>query len=291
MNFSKLAFGAMNIAQWNLPPDALLNLIEQTLALGITTFDHADIYGGYTSEELFGNALARKPALRNEMQLVTKCGIKLVSPNRPEHRLKTYDSSRSHILHSVENSLKKFRTDRLDALLIHRPDTLMNADELAEVFALLHQAGKVLHFGVSNFTVAQVELVQSRLPFPLIANQIELSAMHLAPFNDGVLDQVQRLNMTAMAWSPLAGGRLFNEDSPRAHRLREKLHEVAAHYPNTSPDQIALAWLFRHPANVVPVLGTGKIERLKSAAAAAVVHLTQDEWYEIWKASTGEEIA
>src|SRR5277367_916867 len=164
-----------------------LKLIEECIERKITTFDHADIYGHYTTEEEFGNALKLMPHLRSQMQIMSKCGIKLVSPNKPENVIKSYDTSKNYILTSAENSLKNLQTDYLDVLLIHRPDPLMNPNEIAEAFFQLQKSGKVLHFGVSNFTTSQVELIASY--FPIVINQIEISILNLLPFIDGTLDQ------------------------------------------------------------------------------------------------------
>jgi predicted oxidoreductase len=280
----------MRLAEWGLTARELLGLVERCLDLGLTTFDHADIYGGYTCEARFGEALALAPGLRQRMQLVTKCGIKLVSANRPAHQRHIYDTGRAHILASAEASLRQLRVDDLDVLLIHRPDPLMDADEIAEAFASLRQAGKVRHFGVSNFTPDQFELLRERLPFPLVTNQIEASVLRLEPFLDGTLDQAQRLRCAPLAWSPLAGGRLFAGGEPRAERVRAALEEVGRQLGEAALDQVALAWLLRHPARIVPVLGTGKIERLAAAVAALELQLTREQWFAVWTASAGADI-
>ena len=184
----------------------------------MTTFDHADIYGGYTVEQLFGEALALAPALRAKLQLVTKCGICLTTPNRPAHRVKHYDTSFEHIVSSVENSLQMLHSERIELLLIHRPDALMDADVVAAAFTHLQLQGKVQHFGVSNFSPAQFDLLASR--FPLVTNQIELHPLHLAPLHDGSLDQCQQRRLQPMIWSPLAGGRLITGDDVVAERVR-----------------------------------------------------------------------
>lgn len=287
---SRLVFGVMRLAEWGLTARELLGLVEHCLDLGLTTFDHADIYGGYTCEARFGEALALAPALRQRMQLVTKCGIKLVSANRPAHTRHIYDTGRAHLLASAEASLRQLRTDVLDVLLIHRPDPLMDADEIAEAFTALRQAGKVRHFGVSNFTPGQFELLAARLPFPLVTNQIEASVLRLEPFLDGTLDQAQRLRCAPLAWSPLAGGRLFAGDDPRAERVRAALAEAGRQLGGAAPDQVALAWLLRHPAKLVPVLGTGRLERAAAAVAALDLRLTREQWFAIWTASAGADI-
>jgi predicted oxidoreductase len=287
---SRIALGLWRLSSWGLSEEHLVDLIHASLDLGVTTFDHADIYGDYTCEQLFGRALALSPALRERMQLVTKCGIKLVSTSRPQHTIHHYDTSRQHILASVENSLRVLRTDRIDVLLIHRPDPLMDPDAVAEAFGLLRQAGKVLHFGVSNFTPSQFELLASRLDFPLVTNQVELSVMNMQVLHDGTVDHCHRLGISPMAWSPLGGGRLFHDDSQQAMRLRRALRTVGQSLGGASMDQVALAWILTHPARIVPVLGTGQLERIQKAARAAAIELTREQWFNIWRASTGQEV-
>ena len=287
--FSRIVAGVMRLGEWAMDTDALINFIHECLDMGITTFDHADIYGSYTCEALFGKAMAADPALRGRLELVTKCGIQLVSPNRPDTYVHHYDTSRDHIVASAERSLRNLRTDSLDLLLIHRPDPLMDADEVAEALSSLRQSGKVRHAGVSNFMPWQFHLLQSRLDFPLVTNQIELSVLYLDPLHDGTLDQMQRLRVPPMAWSPVAGGRLFNPGDDRARRVRSAL-EVIGREVGTSAEGVALAWLLRHPARVLPVMGTGKIERLREAAAAENITLDRQQWFTVWEASAGHEV-
>lgn len=287
---SRLALGVWRMAEWGMKPTEILDFIQSCLELGITTFDHADIYGDYTCEQLFGDALAKKSSLRSQIQLVTKCGIKLVSKNRPAHTIKHYDTGAVHIQASVENSLKQLQTDYIDLLLIHRPDPLMDADEVATAFNHLRQSGKVLHFGVSNFMPSQFNLLASRLDFPLVTNQIELSVQHLSAFYDGTLDQCQQLRIAPMAWSPLGGGRLFQGKDDRLVRLREALTSVGNELGGATLDQVALAWLLTHPAKIVPVLGTRAIDRIKSAIASLAFQLSREQWFTIWSASTGEAV-
>ncbi|MGG6295347.1 aldo/keto reductase [Leptolyngbya sp. AN02str] len=286
---SRLAVGVWRLAEWKLSANELRTWIEACLEMGLTTFDHADIYGDYTCEELFGAALKKQPGLRDRIQLISKCGIKLVSPNRPHHGIHSYDTSAEHIMISVEHSLQALNTDYLDVLLIHRPDPLMNANEVACAFTKLREAGKVLSFGVSNFLPSQVELLASRLDFPLVTNQLEISVMQLSAFVDGTLDQCQRLQMAPMAWSPLGGGGLFAGRSAQAWRLQRALATVAKELDAHS-DQVAIAWLLTHPANIVPILGSGKLERLRSAVQAIDLTLTREQWFSIWMASTGEDL-
>jgi len=287
---SRLAFGYWRLAEWGLTPRDIVTLVHTCLDLGITTIDHADIYGGYTCEARFGEALALEPSLRDKLQIVTKCGIKLVSPNRPAHTSHDYDTSRAHILASVDDSLRLLNTHYLDILLIHRPDMFMDADEVAEAFTALKQAGKVRYFGVSNFNPSQFDLLASRLDFPLVTNQLEISVLRLEAFLDGTLDQCQRLRMAPMAWSPLGGGGLFTDSDPRTVRVRTSLQAVGEQLGGASPDQVALAWLLAHPARILPVLGTGKPARIISAAASQSLPLTREQWFTIWTASMGAEV-
>lgn len=286
---SRLILGVWRMAEWQQSPQETLALIQQCVELGVTTFDHADIYGNYTCEELFGTALQASPQLRSQIQLISKCGIKLVSQNRPAHQLKHYDTSRDHILTSVDHSLQALQTDYLDVLLIHRPDPLMDADEVAEVFSQLKQAGKVLHFGVSNFSPSQLDLLASRLAFPLVTNQIEISVMHLDAFTDGTLDQCQRLKIAPMAWSPFAGGQLFQGQTPKAVRVRQAVEAIAQSL-GASLDQVALAWLLTHPAQIVPILGTGNLDRIRRAVEAENLKLSREQWFTLWTASTGVNV-
>lgn len=289
-SFSRLVHGLWRLAEWGITTDETINIITGCVGLGITTFDHADIYGDYACEGIFGEALAKSGISRDKVELITKCGIKLVSPNRPTHTSKHYDTSRDHIVESVENSLKNLRTEYVDLLLIHRPDPLMDADEVAEAFTQLKQSGKVLYFGVSNSEVGQFELLQSRLDVALVTNQIEYSVMNMDAQANGVLDMCQRLRISPLAWSPLAGGRLFTNDSPKAHRLRSTLEEIAEELGAPSVQQVALAWILKHPCRIVPILGTGKMERIEQAVEAERLDLSRAQWFKIWSASTGTEV-
>ena len=284
---SRLVAGAWRMSDWGWSAQERLRWIEQCIELGVTTFDHADIYGGYSVEQLFGEALALAPALRDKMQLVTKCGICLLSPNRPAHRVKHYDTSFEHIVGSVENSLRALGTDRIELLLIHRPDALMDADVVAAAFTHLQLQGKVQHFGASNFTTAQFDLLQSR--FPLVTNQIELHPLHLAPLTDGTLDQCQQRRIQPMIWSPLAGGQLLTSQDATAIRVRAALDAVGARR-GVSAVTIAFAWLLRHPSRPVPVTGSRRIEAMREAVAALDVALDAQDWTEIWAAGSGHEV-
>ena len=278
------------LADWRYSVAERSGFIHECLDLGITTFDHADIYGDYTCEALLGEALKSEDGLRERIQLVTKCGIKLVSGNNPATETQHYDTSCEHIIQSVEKSLFRLSTDRIDLLLLHRPDPLLDADEVAEAFKELRGAGKVLYFGVSNYTPAQFDLLQSRLPFPLVTNQVECSVLNFDVMHDGTLDHSQQLDRRPMAWSPFARGQVFTGNDDKAIWVRAALEEIGRELDSASVDQVALAWLLKHPSRMLPVLGTGKLERIRSATAAENLELTREQWFKVWQASKGHGV-
>jgi len=288
--FSEFVAGFWRMHNWQMSPAERLNLIEHYLDLGVTTMDHADIYGQYQCEALFGEALALKPALRQQMQLVSKCGIKPAFNCRPERYVNHYDTSKAHIIASVEQSLKSFKTDYLDLLLIHRPDPLMDADLVADAFADLKQAGKVQHFGVSNFTNAQLSLLQSRLTEPLVTNQLEISPLMMASLHDGSLDLCQERRIRPMAWSCLGGGKIFDNSHPQAIRLQQTLAVIADEIGAQDISQVIYAWVRMLPSRPVPIIGSGNIARIKTAVAARTLTLDRQQWFSIWQASTGHSV-
>jgi len=287
---SRTAQGLWRLKDWNKSRRQIQELIDCCLQLGITTFDHADIYGDYSCEALFGAALAESSVRREDIELVTKCGIKLISRSHPEHSIQHYDTRASHIIASAEASLKNLRTDYIDLLLIHRPDPLMDAAEVAEAFGRLRESGKVLHFGVSNFVPSQFELLSSQMDVPLVTNQIEYSVLNMEAQDNGTLDMCQRLGISPMAWSPLGGGRLFKGRTRQIVRLRRALKDVAEELNAESIDQVALAWILTHPADFVVVLGTGNLDRIKTAVRAEEITLSRQQWFAIWRASMGHEV-
>ena len=284
--FSRFVMGYWRLMDWNMSPLQLASFIEEHIDLGVTTVDHADIYGGYQCEAAFGEALKLVPALRDRMEIVTKCGIATTA--KPEHALGHYITDSAHIIRSAEQSLVNLATDRIDLLLIHRPDPLMDADEVAEAFLNLHQSGKVRHFGVSNFTPAQFALLQSRLPFTLATNQVEISPVHQPLLLDGTLDQLQQLRIRPMAWSCLGGGRLFNDDEVQP--LRNELDTIARELNAESIEQVVYAWILRLPSKPLPIIGSGKIERVRSALAAEELQMTRQQWFRIRKAALGYDV-
>ena len=284
--FSRFVMGYWRLMDWNMSAQQLVSFIEEHLELGITTVDHADIYGGYQCEAAFGEAMKLSPALRQRMEIVTKCGIATTA--KAEHAIGHYITDRDHIIRSAEQSLTNLATDYLDLLLIHRPDPLMDADEVAEAFLALHQSGKVRHFGVSNFTPAQFTLLQSRLPFTLATNQVEISPVYQPLLLDGTLDQLQQLRIRPMAWSCLGGGRLFNDDAFQP--LRDELAQVAQELNAETIEQVVYAWILRLPSQPLPIIGSGKIERVRSALAAEQLQMTRQQWFRIRKVALGYDV-
>jgi len=287
--FSQLVQGYWRLGAWNMTPQARLTFLKQHVELGISTVDNAAIYGD--SEQLFGEALALDPAMREQIQIVSKFGINGIPDAIGEKRVSHYDSSRSLILSSTENSLQRLGVEQLDALLVHRPDFLMDVDVMAETFAELKASGKVKHFGVSNFSASQFELLQSRLDEPLITNQVEINPINFDVLEDGTTDQLQRLRIRPMAWSCLAGGGIFSSDSEQARRLRGTLIELQMELGANSIEQVIFAWVLKHPANAVALIGSGKIDRVKEVVGSLELRMNTEQWYRIWTASKGHGVA
>lgn len=283
--FSELVQGYWRLASWDMTAQQRLSFLKEHIELGITTVDNAAIYGN--SEVLFGEALALHPGVRDQIEIVSKFGINGIPNTEGEKRVSHYDSSKQAILTSAENSLKRLQTDYLDALLVHRPDFLMDADQVAEAFLALKQSGKVKHFGVSNFTASQFDLLQSRLDFPLMTNQIEINPVNLTVLEDGTADQLQQYRIRPMAWSCLAGGRIFFDNTEKMQRLRKTLIELMAEMGAQSIEQVVFAWVLKHPSHPVPLIGSGKIPRVKEALAALHLSMNTEQWYRLWVASKG----
>lgn len=283
---SPIVTGLWRINSWNLGVQERVRWIEQALELGISSFDHADIYGDYQAEAAFGEALKAAPALRQHMQLVSKCGIRLRSAQRP-YRINYYDTDAAYVRTQVEQSLRNLHTEQLDLVLIHRPDYLMDAAQLADTFATLSREGKVAHWGVSNHSASQFALLHQH--HPLVTHQLELSPLRMAALDDGTLDQAQQLGLRPMIWSPLGGGLLFTGEDEQAVRVRTEMTAIATRY-GISLTTLAFAWVLRHPSRPHPITGTGRIESLRDAVAALDVHVEAEDWYAIWTASKGHPV-
>jgi predicted oxidoreductase len=287
-----LALSRIVYGMWRLGDDAdtspahVQAKVEACLAQGITTMDQADIYGGYTAESLLGVAFRAAPGLRDKVELVTKCDIIAPVGRYADRRVKYYDTSAHHITASVEMSLQAMGTDRIDLLLIHRPDPLMHHEETGRALDTLVAAGKVRAVGVSNFLRHDWSLLQSAMETPLATNQIELSVLHHAPFTDGAVAWMQERDVPIMAWSPLAGGRLF---APEGAAVRAVLARIGAEQ-GVAPEAVAVAWLLRHPARILPVMGTNSLSRIATLGDATRVTLDRQSWFEIYTAALGHEV-
>lgn len=281
--------GCMRWGKWgaNFSTQGYRSIIGACLQHGIASFDHADIYGDYTTEEEFGKVLKQEPSLRLQMQLITKCGIQMMAPNRPQHQIKSYNTSAQHIIQSTERSLENLGTDYLDVLFIHRPDPLLNPTEVAIAVDQLKQQGKIRQFGVSNFLPHQVDVLKRYVEIEY--NQVEISIIHLHPFLDGTLDNCLKHDIIPMAWSPLGGGIINDDTHPRYRSIASIASEIAVQY-NTGINQVLIAWLLAHPAGIIPVVGTTKIERLLQAKEAGHIQLSRENWFKLWMASTGEDV-
>ncbi len=256
--------------------------IEACLEQGITTMDQADIYGGYMAEEILGAALT--PAMRDQIEIVTKCDIVAPAGRYADARLKHYDTSRAHIMASVDHSLRLMGVDHIDVLLIHRPDPFMDHTETGAALDDVQASGKVRAVGVSNFKLHDWTLLQSAMNTPLVTNQIEASLLCHQPFTNGDIAYLQERNVPPMAWSPLGGGALFSNAA-----LMAVLGEVA-HAQGVDETAVAVAWLLAHPARLIPVMGTNNVSRIKTLSDAAKVELDRQTWFVLYAAATGQEV-
>lgn len=292
-SLSRLAYGVWRLSEAaDTSARANVARIEACLAQGITTFDHADIYGNYACESLFGEAIKAQPSLKDRIEVVTKTDIMLLSDKWPTTRVKHYDTSAQHVRASVDRSLSRIGVDVIDLLLIHRPDPLMDAGELGACLDGLIDSGKVRGVGVSNFMPWDLDLLQSRMKHRLQTNQIELSLLHTAPFTNGQMAHAQQHRMPVMAWSPLGGGRLHSQAATAgtaAARLAPKL-EALARAAGTDTTAVAIAWLLHHPAGVLPVMGTNQPERIARIGDAMKVPMDRQTWFELYELANGHEV-
>ncbi|MBO6879509.1 MAG: aldo/keto reductase [Winogradskyella sp.] len=259
-------------------------LMHHCITNNITTFDHADIYGAYTTEADFGKAFIDSGIKREDIQLISKCGIQYLSDNR-NNKVKHYDYSKEYIIWSVEESLKNLQTEYLDLLLLHRPSPLMVAEEIAEAITILKKDGKIRDFGVSNFSPSQMDMVSLRIDIDV--NQIEFSLTEHSAMHNGTLDYMTTCGIKLMAWSPL--GSVFREDNEQTRRIHKQLGELMDKY-NATEDQLLLAWIMKHPAGIHPVVGTTNKKRLTQAVEASKIELELEDWFLILVASQGHKV-
>ncbi len=276
----------MNWGIWdkNLNTKEMENMIHLCLENKITTFDHADIYGDYTTEAEFGKALSSSKIDRQKIQLISKCGIQMVTNNR-KNTVKHYEYSKEYIIWSVENSLRNLATDYLDVLLLHRPSPLMQANEIAEAVEKLKSEGKIIDFGLSNFTASQTELIRQKTEISF--NQIQFSASHHEAMLDGSLDYMQLHGIRPMSWNPL--GSVFREDNEQTRRMKKLLAKLVAKYGFGS-DTLLLSWILQHPAKVIPIAGTVNVARIQALMKATELPLEKEDWFAIWSESMGKNV-
>ena len=283
---SPIISGVMNWGIWDkkLNTKEMENIIHLCLENKISTFDHADIYGDYTTEADFGKAFSSSKINRQKIQLISKCGIQMVTKNR-NNTIKHYEYSKEYIIESVENSLKNLATDYLDVLLLHRPSPLMQADEIAEAVAQLKADGKIIDFGLSNFTSSQTELIRQKTEVSF--NQIQFSASHHEAMLDGSLDYMQIHSIRPMSWNPL--GNVFRTDNEQTRRMKILLAKLVAKY-GVGSDTILLAWILQHPAKVIPIAGTVNVARIQALMKATHLPLEKEDWFAIWSESMGKNV-
>jgi len=251
---------------------------------GNTTFDHADLYGDYTTERDFGKALVKSGLKRKEVQLISKCGIQNVGQTR-KNSVKHYHYSKDYIIWSAEESLRNLKTDYLDTFLLHRPSPLMHPDEIAEAISRLQDSGKINQFGVSNFSPSHVALISDKIKVSV--NQVEFSLTQFTAMQNGALDQMLQNNIQPMSWSPL--GSVFKEENEQTSRIKKVLKKLSDKY-NTYEDTLLLCWILKHPANVSPVIGTTNKERIKNANSALEIELELEDWFLLLTESQGHEV-
>lgn len=284
---SRVAWGFWRWNEWGISISDLQTLVPQVLDMGISLIDHADIYSDGEAEVAFGEVLKKQPGLRDRMEIISKSTI--VYP-RGDIRVKYYDTSKKHIIEQAEASLKNLHTDYLDLLLLHRPDPMLDPAETAEAFEQLYRDGKVRAVGVSNYKRADLSLLQSYLNIPLVVNQIEASVLCHENFDNWTVQYGQEHRMHPIAWSPLAGGRIFTSDDPVAVRVREALEEVRNDLGAPAIDDVALAWLFSHPAQFITITGACDLDFIKRPIEALDYTLTREQWFMIWSAYLGHKV-
>ncbi|MCP9755137.1 aldo/keto reductase [Lacihabitans sp. CCS-44] len=285
-SFSKIIAGTMTWGVWgkNCDTKQMIELMQSCLENDITTFDHADIYGDYTTEAGFGKAFAESKIDRDKIQLISKCGIQMLSETR-KNTVKHYEYSASYIIWSVEQSLKNLQTEYLDLLLLHRPSPLMNAGEIAKAIDKLKQDGKIIDFGVSNFTPLQSDLIETKTK--IAYNQIEFSITHFEAMLDGSLNHMQTRGIQPMCWSPL--GSVFKKDNEQSSRVKKMAESLALKY-EVSVDIILLAWILKHPAGILPVCGTADPSRIANLTKACQVEMELQDWFALWSESAGTPV-
>ena len=313
LQISRIGYGCMGIGgSWDETPltpeqkTAAVKAVATAFEQGITFYDHADIYANGKSEIVFAEAMKQISGLRDNITIQSKCGIRFPGNPYPNSPMR-YDFSYEHIINSVEGTLRRLQTESIDILLLHRPDPLMEPEEVAKAFEKIHRAGKVSYFGVSNFNAAQIALLQHSLDQPLVVNQLELNLLHSHLINDGILtnqtagryaasagtlDYCRLNNILIQAWGPVARGQLFNPSADAAENVKNVAELIAqyAQQKETSKEAITLAWLLKHPAGIQPIIGTTNVERIKASCQADRIELSREEWYTLFNAARGNPV-
>ncbi len=289
---SQIVFGTWRLLDndASLATREVIKLLELCLELGITTIDTAEIYGLYTVEAALGKAFKDQPGLRDQFQIISKCGIDVPSQIKKSAALPHYNSSADNIIACAEKSLSLLNIDHLDVLLVHRPDWFASADDTASGLNQLLKDGKILHAGVSNYNPHQFDLLNDRVAQKLVTNQIEFSLLHMDPLDDGSLSQCELQHIRPMAWSPLGGGRLFDKDNEAGLRIRKCIDGMRHKYDDIDAATLALAWILAHPSQPSVILGTTQTQRIQSSACAANIQLDRQDWYALWQASKGQSV-
>jgi predicted oxidoreductase len=285
-----MVYGTWRLLDTKPTPQEINRRLHACLDLGITTIDTAEIYGLYEVEQKLGSALALSPGLRDKLELVTKAGIYVPCSYHPERRMAHYNATGQRLIKSLEKSLRLLGTDHVELFLVHRPDWLARADDTAAGLNELLRTGKIRAAGASNYSASQFDLLNARMEQPLVANQIEFHLLHQEPINDGTFHQCEKLGVLPMAWSPLAGGRIFDPGNPVTPRLAAAAKGMSSRYNGATLEQLAYAWILAHPSHPLPIIGTNKLERLQSAAQADSIVLEREDWYALWEAAQGRRI-
>jgi predicted oxidoreductase len=288
--FSRLVYGTWRMLSDRPTAQEINRRLSACLDAGITTIDTAEIYGLYEVEKALGEALALSPGLRDKLQIVTKAGIYVPCKYHPDRRIAHYDASGPRLVESLEKSLRLLGVDHVDLLLVHRPDWLTAAADTASGLNQLLREGKIRAAGVSNYSAAQFDLLNSCMEKPLATNQIQFHLLHMDPIYDGTLSQCEKANIRPMAWSPLGGGKLFDPKSEAAERIARAAAEIGKRYGAATLEQLAYAWIMAHPSQPLPVFGTNRVERIKSAAAAVDIKLEREDWFALWQAAQGRKV-
>lgn len=286
-NYSRIISGAMTYGKLGrqFTKVEMTDFINYCIEIGITSFDHADIYGEYSTESDFGNAFSESSIDREKILLISKCGIQYLCENRPYNKVKHYNYSKDYIISSVEGTLKNLKTEYLDLFLLHRPSPLMHAEIVADAISTLKQQGKIKAFGVSNFSPSQTDLINQHTSISV--NQIEFSVtQHTAMHND-ILNHMQINKIKPMAWAPL--GSVFKEDNEQTKRIRKQLGKLKEKY-NATEAQLLLAWILKHPATIYPVVGTTNKTRITNAVKAIDINLELQDWFSVLVASQGHKV-